>query len=216
MAITEIKTVTMEIEQAKEEHKKYVALAKENADQHIIDMKRALWQLSRGNELIDIYQTFKSISLMDDMPRMAIVRADAELCYFQKRSNGAGCFGHKRITGGIHSYRVGKVALPTGTFEWKNKWVRKEENKWTSGSRKVYQATTVPPRIPAEVYPKHKLSNYYLMWEVEKGGWLPDPMPPEDPFLLKRVTNNLFVPLAAWDLTPLEKSILSGLSGPER
>lgn len=211
MTINGLQGVKIPIERAKELHAEYVALAKKNATQHIIDMKAATWQLSQGNELIDIYQTFKRVALEDDMPKLAIVRADAELCHFHKRENGAGCFGHQQINS---RWRNGKIALPTGTFAWVNDYVRMVKRSWGNGSDKTFRATTMPPTIPAAVFPKHGLHNYFILWEVEKGGWLPDPMPPEDPYLLKRVTKNLFVPLAQWDLTPLEKSILSGVAGP--
>lgn len=211
MAITGIQSVTMPVDKAKILHAEYVELAKKNATQHVMDMKAATWQLSQGNEMIDIYQTFKRVALEDDMPKLAIVRADAERCHFEKRSNGAGCFGQMRIES---HWKVGKIALPTGTYAWQQAHVRMVENTWGGGTRKTYRATTVPPTIPAAVYPKHALHNYFILWEVEKGGWLPDPIPPGDPYLLKRVTKNLFVPLASWDLTPLEKSILSGVAGP--
>ena len=210
MTIQGLVPVTMEIEKAKEEHAKYVDLAKKSTERYVHDMKSALWQLSRGNELIDIYQTFKRVALEDDMPKLAIVRADAELCYFHKRKNGAGCFGHRPIN---RNWRVGKIALPTGTFAWQNSWVRREPSTWrTGGYNETDHASTVPPVIPAHVYPSKPLHNYFILWEVEKGGWLPDPLPPEDPYLLKRITPNLFVPLASWDLTPLEKSILGGVN----
>lgn len=212
MTISGLQGVTMDIEKARELHGEYVELARKSADQHVKDMKAATWQLSQGKELIDIYQTFKRVALEDDMPKLAIVRADAEICYFHKRGNGAGCFGHRRIR---TDWRVGKIALPTGTYAWQNPWVRKRKNSWNNRMVEVYHASTTIPTIPAAVYPKNALHNYFLLWEVEKGGWLPEPMPPDDPYLLKRVTKNLFVPLASWDLTPLEKSILQGVSGPD-
>jgi len=51
------------------------------------------------------------------------------------------------------------------------------------------------------------LSNYYILWESKEWEDLPET---KDPFLLKRLSENLFVILGSWDLTDLEQSIIRG------
>lgn len=196
----------MPVDKAKEQYMSFRELLKKKKTQYLLDMKNATYQLSKGKELIDIYKTFGAIALEDDMPKLAIVRADADTCYFEKRPNGSGCFWHRPLFG---DGRKDKILFPAKTFDFKNQ----PSELWHSSN---HRATTIPPTIPAPVYPEFGLHNYFLLWEVERGGWLPQPTPPFDPFLLKRITKNLFVPLAAWDLTPLEQSILSGLNAPEK
>ena len=55
--------------------------------------------------------------------------------------------------------------------------------------------------------PDGDLSGYYILWEVRDWKDLPET---KDPLLLKRITENLFVILGAWELTDLEQSIISG------
>lgn len=196
--------VPMPIDKAKEQYKQFLDQLKKQKTQYLTDMKNATFQLSKGRELIDLYKTFQAVSLEDDMPKLAIVRADAEKCYFEKRQNGAGCFWHREFW---KQGKAGKIAMPSKTYDFSS-MPDSELN------RRSHRSSTIPPTIPIAVYPEHGLKNYYILWEIERGGWLPDPRPPVDPILMKRVTNNLFVPLAVWDLTPLESSILSGLNAP--
>jgi hypothetical protein len=62
------------------------------------------------------------------------------------------------------------------------------------------------PLVPAKFLPKNLTDDYYTLWEVDV--W--KRVAPTDPYLLKRITNNIFVVLAGWDLTPLEKSVMEG------
>ena len=45
-----------------------------------------------------------------------------------------------------------------------------------------------------------------MLWEVDEWSAAPD----KDPFLLRRITPNMFVIVAAWELTDLEISVISG------
>jgi hypothetical protein len=62
------------------------------------------------------------------------------------------------------------------------------------------------PIVPPQLRPKRHLRNYHILWEAK---WTRDkPLAPEDPALLKRIGRDLFVVLAIWDLTPLERAVL--------
>jgi hypothetical protein len=67
---------------------------------------------------------------------------------------------------------------------------------------------TKVPIIPAELMPEGSLTNYYVLWEVKEWEELPEP---KDPYLLKRISENLFVVLGAWEITDLERAIIGGL-----
>jgi hypothetical protein len=62
------------------------------------------------------------------------------------------------------------------------------------------------PFMPPSVRPKRWLSTYHILFEVERWNTYP-----ADPFLLKHITGWLFVVHAEWDLTELERQLLSGL-----
>lgn len=72
------------------------------------------------------------------------------------------------------------------------------DSNWKSG----YQAL-VPP-IPPRFRPE-RLYDYHVLWEAE---W--QKAPPEDPILLKKVSDNVYVVLAQWDLTDVERAVLEG------
>lgn len=58
------------------------------------------------------------------------------------------------------------------------------------------------PLVPPALRPKAQLDNYVLLWEAN---W---EEAPADPYLLRRVTQDLFVVLAQWDLTEIERLVL--------
>lgn len=58
------------------------------------------------------------------------------------------------------------------------------------------------PLVPPALRPKASLDNYVLLWEAN---W---EEAPRDPYLLRRVTQDLFVVLAQWDLTKVERTVL--------
>ena len=168
--------------------------------------KRVYYALSKGNKVIDMYTAIEQAGLNGlKEPRIAVCRADAEICYFhysQFYQNG-----WKATGGGIFSMRdsrwridrspnVEPVRLPEKTYpELVGDSLRHGE-----------MLKTAVPQVPQEYMPRGALSNYYVLWEVDK--WTREP--PRDPFLLRRLSKNLFEVLAEWDLTDLEWAIARG------
>lgn len=65
---------------------------------------------------------------------------------------------------------------------------------------------TIVPLIPARFRPKPRnLKHCHILWEVER--W--DPTPPIDPALVKHIRGDLWAVLATWDLTELERLVLT-------
>lgn len=60
------------------------------------------------------------------------------------------------------------------------------------------------PLIPVHLRPKHALSNYHILWEAE---WTK--RYPVDPYLLRRFGGDAWLVLAAWDLTDVERAVMS-------
>ena len=63
------------------------------------------------------------------------------------------------------------------------------------------------PMVPAGLRPAHALSNYFTLWEAT---W--SRIAPKDPALLKDIGDGLYIVLAVWDLTELERAVI-GLRG---
>lgn len=61
------------------------------------------------------------------------------------------------------------------------------------------------PAVPAHLRPAGDLSEYHILFEAK---W--EKHAPPDPLLLKHVAGQMYVVLAQWDLTPIEKAVLEG------
>ena len=65
------------------------------------------------------------------------------------------------------------------------------------------------------VPPKHRprrdslLEGYLVLWEVDEWTWTERPSPPHDPALLKHLGGDLYAVLAVWDLSDLERLVLT-------
>jgi hypothetical protein len=60
------------------------------------------------------------------------------------------------------------------------------------------------PTVPPPLRPSRHLDDYYTLWDAN---W--KLVPPEDPALLQHVGGDLYAVVAVWDLTPLERAVLS-------
>lgn len=211
----EVSKIKMPKEVAKEEWKRYNALLKKRKDKYLEDMKKAMYQLKNGKELIDIYVVMEKTGLNKlQQPRLAIARADWSNVYFIKKDNGRGFFTRKQRS--WHNNSEGDVDLKPETFmQWgrfqddismKDGTTRKADRRWDIANPRL---KTKVPIIPSHLEPETALEKYYILWEVD--AWEDVPPPRDDPLLLKRITENLFVILGAWEVTELEQSIINGL-----
>lgn len=151
-------------------------------------LRRAYWHAKQGKPIIDLYAAFKEAGVnSDDDPRLAFARATAHTAEFYRRSNGSGDF----CSAGMADFR-----LPENTFSS------------LSGASWKHLKTQVP-MIPGPIQARIKgnLSRFYILWEVEKWDAIP-----VDPYLLLKLSKNLFVVMAEWNLTPLEQAIVHGRS----
>ena len=211
----EIQKIKMPKEAALEEWKKYNELLKKRKDKYLQDMKKAMYQLKQGHELLDIYVVMEKTGVnKEHQPKLAIARADWKKVFFRKKDTGRGFFSGKQTD--WYTSPDGHIDMPPETFmNWartqdditmKDNTIRKAD-RWNIANQDL-KATV--PIIPSHLYPEGELKNYYILWEVDV--WT-DIKPPkkDDPILLKRITENLFVILGAWDVTDLEQSIIRGL-----
>lgn len=204
--IQKVAKILIPKEQAKEEWKKYCQLIKKRKERHLKILKETMYHAKEGKQFIDVYQAMKKAGLNSkNEPRLAIARADIRTLYFEKQDTGAGRFNMEK--GWNRKGWKTDVILPQKTFkvEWERNLRPDGTPSWEIKDKKL-MATV--PIIPADIMPEGDLSNYYILWEVKEWERLPEP---KDPFLLKRISENLFVIFGAWDLTELEISIAGGL-----
>lgn len=146
----------------------------------------------RGHKIIMLPEVIRAGGFFDSgHPRLAIMRADALACWV--RSDGRSliygdeewCRNNGALVG-EHSVRVRSV---------------RDETKWMD------RRGTVVPSIPPRHRPRrNRLHLFHILWEVE--AW--DLTPPSDPALVRHLRGDAWSVIATWDLTELERAVLSG------
>lgn len=155
---------------------------------------------ARGLPVIDLPAAVHAGGYFDDgLPRIAIVRATATECWVRHDGSGPHRYtftderwdrGHARV--GAH--RV-VVATPG------------PDARVTT---RAWRGQTIVPSIPPQHRPRRqRLHLFHILWEVEE--WTR--VPPRDPALLRHLRGDLWTVHAVWDLTDLERAVLSGRAG---
>lgn len=183
------KISTEDIENAKAKWKEYKEACKNNPkDKYLQDMKAVYNQVKAGRKLIDIGIVFQRAEINElGEPKLAIAPADLKHINCKYYRSGALRFSRKSMT--WYESELKEDVIIKGFPKIENDKLMK---------------TLVPP-IPPSLRPKSDLKNYYILWDVEK--WDEVPL---DPYLLRRINGNIFVILAAWDLTELERAVIKG------
>lgn len=155
--------------------------------------------LADGKQLLNLYDALKAGGLDDlNRPRLAIAVADWQWCHLQMH----------HYSDGTHRFAMSEPKLWATRFSARNRITipRSVFPPRPAGASPRTQRAVVPT-IPPGVRPRWNLANYHILWEAV---W--EPVPPTDPLLLRRLQGAapLYVILAQWDLTELERSILSG------
>lgn len=154
------------------------------------EIQRIYHHIAQGRIVIKALDSIRAAGLGgDELPKLAIVRADAADCFLALKFDGGARFACKQWSRD-HETRT-FVELPAGTFP---------------PTRSTRRARAQVPLIPVDVRPKRGLANYHILFEAEWG-----PVPPKDPMLLRRIGKaDVWLVLAAWDLTEVERAVLAG------
>lgn len=192
----QVTPITMDAARAEELYRQYLKDAHydEPEDAAIRATYRAL---AKGQTVIKALESVAAAGCDEHgMPRLAIMRADQRHCYL-------------RITGGTvrmganeersRGYRARGYGGPM-PFEWPTSAFAgiKSKDTWHEQHRAVL------PIVPRRLRPKRALRSYHILWEAE---W--QRVVPRDPYLLRRLgTGDLWLVVAAWDLTEVERAAL--------
>lgn len=177
-------------------------------DEFLGDMKKVYNQLKSGRKIIDISKVMAEGGINTrNEPKLAIAlssQKEVRCEYF--------------YTGRVQ-FLNNKPSRYRNNFEFKRKIDIEISNVFPEilplpGTKRQpwdnSKSMTAPvPQIPASLRPKGNLDNYYTLWEVEE--W--KQVPPKDPYLLRRINPLIFVVIAAWDLTELERAVMKGRMG---
>jgi hypothetical protein len=189
-----VKPIVMNREVAREKWKEYIEASKIHGDKYLKELRGLYYHLKEERKIIDIFEAFKFVGLNEkNQPKLAIAKADSKVITFVKQSNKKGYFSEYK--------NKDNVCLPDNTFNIE--FPQHPNNRWSFIDERI---RTKVPIVPANKLPKGKLKDYYILWEVEDWETLP-----KDPFLLKRISNNLFVIISSWSLTKLERALMRGI-----
>ena len=193
-----VKPIGMDKAKAKEAWKEYCAGLKGKKGAWLKEYwaaKYAYFNLKEGKKILDVFEAFKKAGLNNlGYPRLAIAPISQRRVWFKNNRDGSGEFLNKSSWNASYA-QENYVKLPIGTFAF------------PQVEFKALQLDAAVPLIPPKFLPKN-LVGYFVLWEIER--WATWREPPRDPLLLKRISNNLFVVIAYWNLTALERAIMRG------
>lgn len=201
-----MQTVSVEIarQRARElyhEYKKHAHHSKPIDD----ECRRAYQLLARGRLIIQALESIrlagiKTSTLDAGFPKLALCRADALSCKIDMNQNGSATMHASDVEPRSRGWRQGGgvfqtrnvFSFPVGTFPRPLK-----DQRW--------RGEALLPTPPLHLRPKRGLANYHVLWEAE---WTK--IVPHDPMLLRRIGRaDLWLVVASWDLTEVERAVLS-------
>ena len=218
----ELSTIEMPREQAREAFKDYRAAVRARHDEEDQSLMRGYRELATGRHLIRLSDTIRAggfeqlefrrstarrgprVMVTGQLPRLAVARADARLCFTDGVQQDGSV--HFRGKGEIHARnRADRIDLPQ-VFEADEHLVGLADTWVTTWRTPRFRA--IVPNVPPPLRPSDALGNYHLLFEAE---WaLAAPAAPVDPALIKHIGGDIWAVHAVWDLTELERAVLSG------
>ncbi len=176
-----VATIKMDKQAAKQAYREYRAAVTEKRNKEDEAIKQGYRHLSLGRTLIDLHASMRQAGVDEkNRPRLAIVRSDAKWCRYSNYVEPV--FSMEGAYGRASEHRLPRDLLP----------------------RFSQTIRALVPLIPAPIRPAGSLDKYFTLWEAD---WQAVPV---DPMLLRHLSGSLYVVLAAWDLTPVEQSVLAG------
>lgn len=202
-----VETISAPVEEAKAKLAEYRAALKRRYDKTDEILVKTYQQLAKGNMIVNVLDAIVSAGV-DELhrPKMAIARADATHVWYQ-RSITTARRGNWNSVSSFFSSDTNRT-VPTSYEFARFQFGDCPENCQRCANKRQERIRAMVPLIPPQFRPPHSLQNYHILWDTA-GAW--ESEPPTDPFLLKRISGDLFAVLAVWDLTELERSVLKGI-----
>lgn len=153
------------------------------------EIAKAYQAIAKGQMVVRALASIAAAGLgADGLPKLAIVRADAERCWLTLQRDGRARFAMKRWQKPNEVRQF--IDLPAGSF--------------APGTYRSDQCA-LAPLIPIDIRPKRGLENYHVVFEAI---WRQEP--PVDPLLVRRIgKGDVWAVVAAWDVGEIERAVLS-------
>jgi hypothetical protein len=143
-------------------------------------------RLARGQTVVRALASIVDAGLNEQrLPKLAICRADQQRVYWRTHHAYGNFQTDSWMRGNAHRSRIVQV-------DW-----RDCRHEWPEGE-------AIVPLIPVHLRPRRGLQNYHILWEAD---WAR--VYPHDPYLLRRFGGDAWLVVAAWDLTEVERAVMS-------
>ena len=154
-------------------------------DQEIERIYRAI---AKGGVVIRALESIRAAGVNEKgLPKLAICRADATECIVRIHGDGSARFADSTWVNGNTS---------------RSRFFDFEPGSFPSAAK---SGKAIVPLIPIDVRPARGLQNYHVLFEAI---W--SPVPPVDPFLLRRIgSGDSWLVVAAWELTEVERAVMA-------
>lgn len=193
----DLQPMTMERDAARRSFLEYRDAFRSQAQAVDGELMRGYKAMAEGSALIRLSEAMTRGGADDEgRPRLAFARADESAVEFSRTRAGSVSFspvsrGHVRASDRVFSFPDGTLpswpGLPGVTTDW---W------GWTADM----------PLVPPRFRPPTSLANFHVLWEAV---WRRTRTRAAlDPALLRHIGGDLYVVLATWDLTDLERAVL--------
>jgi hypothetical protein len=163
------------------------------------EVQRTYDLLRKGKVVIRALESIKQAGLNREfLPKLALAPATAKECNLSRHKNGSFVMSPYERWSRSHKHNLNFIentfVFPQECFPMR-----------TWGRETVTDHKAILPTVPVHLRPKRGLENYHVLWEAE---W--EPLPPHDPFLLRRIGKaDLWLVVAHWELTSVEMAALS-------
>lgn len=208
----DIQTITMDPEEAKEKLILYRQATLKRCSANIREEYRAAVKgyeaLAAGTPLINLQEAIRFGGLDEKMrPNLAVARADRKQVEFTWREGVRVWFDSRALASSTESETLLMgidMAEPHGltTTSGNHTWA-----KMVKGWAIIPMA---PPEAIEAIGGGSRLKDHMILWEVEE--WADTPIqvqPDRDPLLLRLITGDLYAVVAQWDLTELERQVMT-------
>lgn len=156
---------------------------------HDEEIARIYKRIAQGKTIIRALESIRSAGVdQEGLPRLAIARADQSFCYLHKNGDTATFSNDRSIWRRGRKSQSKNISLHWPELPQPKRWV----------------AEAAVPLIPIHLRPQRGLQNYHILWEAE---WTM--RYPVDPYLLRRIGGDAWLVVAAWELTDVERSVMS-------
>lgn len=152
-------------------------------------MAKAYRAMRAGKRVLNLYECMRKAGCNSDgLPKLAIAQARATHIFLHYRDQSQRDVYFSMETFSTSGWWGKAISVPRAMLP---EIQPQERCPWAT-------VPTIPPKYrPSDIYP------YYVLWDAK---W--NQTAPKDPFLLKKLGGPLYMIVAGWDLTPLERSLL--------